>query len=204
MTHAGTCMRPARFSAVKPLTTPNDAGRSRAAGVRRHLRLGSGRCATDDRDSRRARRKSRRCRSLRRERTSHLPRSQRDDASPPRGRRRDAAVPPEPTSAIRRAITAAAAARKNAVEEARSNVARLLGCDADEIVFTSGGTESNNLAIRGVAAGRHEPRQIVTSVIEHPPPRCRVATSRPQGWHVDWIPVDREARVRLDVARRAR
>jgi cysteine desulfurase len=59
-----------------------------------------------------------------------------------------------------------------AVDEARAQVAALLGCDADEIVFTSGGTEANNLAIRGVIdAG--ERRGVVTSVIEHP------ATARP-------------------------
>ena len=41
-------------------------------------------------------------------------------------------------------------AAKEAIEDARVRVAGLLGCDRDEIVFTSGGTESNNLAIKGV------------------------------------------------------
>ena len=63
-----------------------------------------------------------------------------------------------------------------AVERARESVARLLGADADEIVFTSGGTESNNLAIRGVAEARPRERRLVTSRIEHP------TTLRPCEW----------------------
>ncbi len=57
-----------------------------------------------------------------------------------------------------------------AVEDARLRVARLLGVDRDEIVFTSGGTESNNLAIKGIAL-RHAPAgsgHLVISTIEHP------------------------------------
>ena len=59
--------------------------------------------------------------------------------------------------------------RHEAVEDARGRLAMLLGCDPDELVFTSGGTESNNLAILGAfakawpAAGGH----IVLSAIEH-------------------------------------
>lgn len=84
---------------------------------------------------------------------------------------------------------------RSAVATARAQVAALLGCDSDEVLFTSGGTEANNLAIRGVAAGR---THIVTSVIEHP------ATSRPcdwlesQGWRVTRVGVDSEGRIRLD------
>jgi cysteine desulfurase len=62
----------------------------------------------------------------------------------------------------------------DAVERARGEVAALLNCDADEIVFTSGGTEANNLAILGTRNG--DRRGIVTSVIEHP------ATAAPVGW----------------------
>ena len=61
-------------------------------------------------------------------------------------------------------------AAAEAVEDARGHLAVLLGCDPDEIVFTSGGTESNNLALQGVlfrqapAAGGH----LIISAIEHP------------------------------------
>ena len=56
---------------------------------------------------------------------------------------------------------------RRALEQAREQVARLIGVAAREVVFTSGGTESNNLAIRGVADGHPARRRIVTSAIEH-------------------------------------
>jgi len=62
-----------------------------------------------------------------------------------------------------------------AVAVARERVATLLGCDPDEVIFTSGGTEANNLAIRGAAALARR-QHIVTTVIEHP------ATAGPCGW----------------------
>lgn len=92
---------------------------------------------------------------------------------------------------------------RGAVEEARAQVAALLGCDTGEIVFTSGGTEANNLAIRGVTQAEPQPRHIVTTAIEHP------ATAKPcdwleaHGWRVTPLGVDAEGRARLDQARRA-
>ncbi|HMF96304.1 MAG TPA: cysteine desulfurase family protein [Vicinamibacterales bacterium] len=65
---------------------------------------------------------------------------------------------------------------RTAVDESRQRVAAILGCSADEIVFTSGGTEANNLAIRGVAEARRDLRHVITSVIEHP------ATANPCRW----------------------
>ena len=56
---------------------------------------------------------------------------------------------------------------RRALEQAREQVARLIGAAAREIVFTSGGTESNNLAIRGVAGAHPARHRIVTSAIEH-------------------------------------
>jgi cysteine desulfurase len=56
---------------------------------------------------------------------------------------------------------------RRALEQARERVARLIGAAAREIVFTGGGTESNNLAIRGVAEALAARRRIVTSAIEH-------------------------------------
>ena len=61
-------------------------------------------------------------------------------------------------------------ASHEAVEDARSRVARLLGADRDEIIFTSGGSESNNLAVKGIAL-RHGPAasgHLVISAVEHP------------------------------------
>jgi len=77
-----------------------------------------------------------------------------------------------------------------AVERSRVAVAGLLGCSTDEVVFTSGGTESNNLAIRGAAAAHPEKRHLITSAVEHPATRlpCRYLAER--GLEVEWIPVD--------------
>jgi cysteine desulfurase len=78
----------------------------------------------------------------------------------------------------------------DAVERAREQVAALIDCNPGEVFFTSGGTEANNLAIRGVAAAHPGRRHIITSVIEHP------ATSEPcnllekQGYRIDRAPVD--------------
>jgi cysteine desulfurase len=57
---------------------------------------------------------------------------------------------------------------RQAVDQARAKVAALLGCEPSEVLFTSGGTEANNLAIRGVCEAWPERRGVVTSVIEHP------------------------------------
>ena len=58
---------------------------------------------------------------------------------------------------------------KSALENARRDVAGLLGCAADEVIFTSGGSEANNLALKGVFfALRDKGNHIVTSAIEHP------------------------------------
>jgi cysteine desulfurase len=63
----------------------------------------------------------------------------------------------------------AALPAKATLETARSQVAALLGCTPDEIVFTSGGSEANNLALKGTCPGPHGgPTHIITSAIEHP------------------------------------
>src|SRR5258708_24594241 len=56
----------------------------------------------------------------------------------------------------------------DAIEQARAHVAALIGAHADEITFTSGGTEASNIAIRGAAARDPARRTIVTTAIEHP------------------------------------
>jgi cysteine desulfurase len=89
---------------------------------------------------------------------------------------------------------------KAAVEEARAQVAAMIGAAPEEILFTSGGTEANNLAIRGVTASSSGRNRIWSSVIEHP------ATTRPvewlalQGLRVRRLEVDAGGRVRLDQA----
>jgi len=77
-----------------------------------------------------------------------------------------------------------------AVDSARADVAGLLGCTAREVVFTSGGTESSNLAILGAAAARPDRRQLVTSIVEHPATSatCKQLTER--GWQLHTLPVD--------------
>ncbi|MCK5520115.1 MAG: cysteine desulfurase, partial [Candidatus Marinimicrobia bacterium] len=80
---------------------------------------------------------------------------------------------------------------KMAVEKARKQIAGLLACDEDEIVFTSGGSESNNYAIKGAAfANQHRGKHIITSVIEHPAVSevCRYLEK--QGFEISWLPVD--------------
>jgi cysteine desulfurase len=84
-----------------------------------------------------------------------------------------------------------------AVESARADVAALLECDASEVVFTSGGTEASNLAIRGVAEARPDRRHVVTSAIEHPATDKACAWLEEQGWRVTRANVDAGGRVLL-------
>lgn len=80
---------------------------------------------------------------------------------------------------------------RQAVENARQQVAQMLGCRMEEIVFTSGGSESNNYAIKGVASVyRERGNHIITSAIEHPAviEVCRYLEK--QGFQVTYLPVD--------------
>ncbi len=84
-----------------------------------------------------------------------------------------------------------------AVDTARAQVARLLGCTPAEITFTGGGSESDNLAIRGIAlAYQYKGNHIITQVTEHPGVlnTCR-ALERLHGFRVTYLPVDKEGRV---------
>jgi cysteine desulfurase len=68
------------------------------------------------------------------------------------------------------------------VERARAQVSSLLECSPDEIVFTSGGSESNNHALKGVFfANRHRGDHVITSAVEHPAVLQRSASSRRSG-----------------------
>jgi selenocysteine lyase/cysteine desulfurase len=92
---------------------------------------------------------------------------------------------------------------RSAVAQARRQVAALLGCDEDEVVFTSGGTEANNLAIHGVAEAREDRRHIVTTAIEHPATERPCAWLARHGWTLTRLGVDEHGRARLDEARSA-
>jgi cysteine desulfurase len=88
-------------------------------------------------------------------------------------------------------------AGREAVEGARAKVAALLGCESDEIVFTSGGTESNNLAILGAAEARPDRRHIVTSLLEHPAVAGPCARLEEGGWRITRVGVSSEGQVRV-------
>ncbi len=93
---------------------------------------------------------------------------------------------------------------KQAIEEARHQVAQALNATAPEIVFLSGGTESDNLAIKGVAqAYAGKGRHIVTSQIEHPAVLNTCAHLESLGWRVTYLPVYREGVVRMEDVREA-
>ena len=79
---------------------------------------------------------------------------------------------------------------KVAVEEARAKIAKFIGATAKEIVFTSGGTESNNLALRGLAKANPGKKHIITSVIEHPSVLDTCKDLEKDGYSVDYIGVD--------------
>ncbi len=87
-------------------------------------------------------------------------------------------------------------AARQAVDRARGQVAELLGCAPDEVVFTSGGTEADNHAILGTAyARRDRGRHIVTSVVDHPAVLEPCAWLETEGWRVTRLPVDAQGRV---------
>lgn len=80
---------------------------------------------------------------------------------------------------------------KQGVEKARHQVASMLGCQPDEIIFTSGGSESNNLAIKGSAfAYREKGNHIITCAVEHPAVLEVVEYLQKQGFRITILPVD--------------
>ncbi len=87
-------------------------------------------------------------------------------------------------------------ATKRAVEKARQQVAALIGCMPAEVVFTSGGTESNNTAIKGaMAAYRNRGDHIITTAVEHPAVMEPCTFLESQGYRVTVLPVDQHGRV---------
>ncbi|MFY9620517.1 MAG: cysteine desulfurase family protein [Pyrinomonadaceae bacterium] len=91
-----------------------------------------------------------------------------------------------------------------AVDKSRRQVASLIGARPNEIVFTSGGTEANNLAIRGVCeAAEPHGRHIITSAIEHPSARGPIDQLEKKGWEVTRLPVYDDGIVRVEDVRDA-
>src|SRR5437870_2841601 len=91
-----------------------------------------------------------------------------------------------------------------AIDRARRQVAGLVGARVNEIVFTSGGTEANNLAIAGIcAAARSKGRHIITSAIEHPSVRGCAEALEKEGWEITRLPVYYDGIVHLEDVRAA-
>jgi cysteine desulfurase len=93
---------------------------------------------------------------------------------------------------------------ENAVETARKQIANLIGADHREIVFTSGATESDNLAVKGVAAMyREKGNHIITCVTEHKAILDSCKHLEKEGYKVTFLPVDDKGLISLDDLRNA-
>lgn len=95
-------------------------------------------------------------------------------------------------------------APKRAVETARKQVSRLLNCRSDEIIFTSGGTESNNHAVSGIAwAMRDKGNHIITSAVEHPAITEVCRSLEKWGFETTYLKVDEDGLVDVNELERA-
>jgi cysteine desulfurase len=93
---------------------------------------------------------------------------------------------------------------EEAVETARAQVAALIGVNNDEIVFTSGATESDNLAIKGIAeAYRSKGNHIITAVTEHKAVLDSCKRLEKYGYGVTYLPVKKDGLIDLDALRQA-
>lgn len=88
-----------------------------------------------------------------------------------------------------------------AIAGAREHVARAIGASAESIIFTSGATEANNLALLGLARGNHRRRKIVVGVVEHKSVLAPALHLADHAYTVDTLPVDRNGVVDLNAAR---
>ena len=82
-----------------------------------------------------------------------------------------------------------------AIEQAREQVAALLGCEPSEIIFTSGATESNNMVVKGLAKAAGKGSHFITSAIEHPAILEPCRHLEKFGYKVTYLPVDRDGLV---------
>jgi cysteine desulfurase len=93
---------------------------------------------------------------------------------------------------------------EEAVENARAQVAKLINASPKEIIFTSGATESDGLAIRGIAEMyREKGNHIITQVTEHKAVLDTCKRLEKEGYEVTYLPVQKDGRIRLDDLRRA-
>ncbi len=86
---------------------------------------------------------------------------------------------------------------------ARQSLANLLGCSPGEVIFTSGGTEADNLAIRGVLTAHPAQRHIVTTVVEHSAILVQCRELERQGYAVTWLKVDGDGQLNLEELEKA-
>ena len=92
----------------------------------------------------------------------------------------------------------------DAVEDSRAELARLLGCDASEVIFTSCGTEGNAIVLRGLVEQHPERRKVVTTSVEHPSVLTLLrALEREQVIELEIVPVDTHGAIDLDRMRDA-
>jgi len=93
---------------------------------------------------------------------------------------------------------------KSAIENARKQVADLIGAKPSEVIFTSGGSESNNHALKGItSAYRGKGNHIITSVIEHPAITNPCKYLEREGFNVTYVSVDESGRINLDEIKKA-
>jgi len=93
---------------------------------------------------------------------------------------------------------------KNVLDHAHEQLAGFIGASPEELIFTSGGTESNNFAIKGIAfANRHKGNHIIVSSIEHDCIMNACKWLEEQGFYITYLPVDHDGIVDLDFLERA-
>lgn len=92
---------------------------------------------------------------------------------------------------------------RHAIDQARGGVATLLGCNESELLFTSGGTEAINTAIRGLLALRSPRRRVVTTTVEHSATRELCAQLAREGTEIVEVPVDISGELDLERLRQA-
>ena len=90
-----------------------------------------------------------------------------------------------------------------AVETARGQVAGLLGCEPEEIIFTGSGSEGNNTALGSALAADPDRRHVVTSSVEHSATKNYCGRLARRGYEVTWLPVDTAGRIDLDDVKNA-